>query len=120
MTLRDISSASGRVPHCPSVPQSPQPLIEPRIHRYVSVHRDSNGSKEAIVKNQTTPNDAESILRAVTALVPQIIESREEIEHERRLPLPIVEALQQAGAFRMTMPRDWGGAEIDPLSQLRI
>ncbi len=72
------------------------------------------------MKDQTTHNDAESILRAVTALVPQIIESREEIEHERRLPLPIVEALQQAGAFRMTMPRDWGGAEIDPLSQLRI
>ncbi len=72
------------------------------------------------MKNQTAHNDAESILHAVTALVPQVIESREEIERERRLPLPIVEALKQAGAFRMTMPRDWGGAEIDPLSQLRI
>jgi alkylation response protein AidB-like acyl-CoA dehydrogenase len=61
-----------------------------------------------------TNNDADSILRAITALVPQIVESREEIERERRLPLPIVDALKKAGAFRMTMPHDWGGAEIDP------
>lgn len=72
------------------------------------------------MKEQTKHNDANSILQAVTALVPMIVARREEIERARRLPLPIVEALKQAGAFRMTMPRDWGGAEIDPLSQLRI
>ncbi|MBM4257393.1 MAG: acyl-CoA dehydrogenase [Deltaproteobacteria bacterium] len=66
------------------------------------------------------PNDAASILAATRALVPIIVESRAEIERERRLPLRIVDALKQAGAFRMTMPRDWGGAEIDPLSQLQI
>ncbi len=72
------------------------------------------------MNKQEGGNDAESILQAVTALVPHIIASREEIERERRLPFPIVEGLKKAGAFRMTMPRDWGGAEIDPLSQLRI
>ena len=66
------------------------------------------------------PNDAESILAAAKALVPLIVESREEIERERRLPLQLVDALKQAGVFRMTMPRAWGGAEIDPISQLRI
>src|ERR1051326_6646746 len=72
------------------------------------------------MNKQEGSNDAESILQAVTALVPHIIASREEIERERRLPLSIVEGLKKAGVFRMTMPRDWGGAEIDPLSQLRI
>ncbi len=72
------------------------------------------------MQEQMKPNDANAILQAVTALVPLIVASREDIEKERRLPLTVVEALKQAGAFRMTMPREWGGAEIDPLSQLRI
>ena len=29
-------------------------------------------------------------------------------------------SLQQAGAFRMTMPREWGGPEADPLTQIRV
>lgn len=72
------------------------------------------------MNEQNRPNDAESILAAAKALVPMIVESREEIERERRLPLPLVDALKKAGVFRMTMPRDWGGAEIDPISQLHI
>ena len=72
------------------------------------------------MNEQTHPNDAESIFAAAKALVPQIIESREEIERERRVPLRLVDALKKAGVFRMTMPRDWGGAEIDPISQLHI
>jgi|GEM_PF-6070978 len=44
------------------------------------------------------PNDAESILAAAKALVPMIVESREEIERERRLPLRLVDALKKAGA----------------------
>ena len=65
-------------------------------------------------------SDAASILSAAVALMPMIQECREEIERGRRLPLPLVEALKQAGVFRMTMPRAWGGAEVDPVSQLRI
>lgn len=65
-------------------------------------------------------NNAESILSAAVALTPMIHACREEIERGRRLPLPLVDALKQAGVFRMTMPRAWGGAELDPLSQLRI
>lgn len=45
---------------------------------------------------------------------------REEIERERRLPLRLVTAMKEAGIFRMPMPREWGGPELDPLSQLRI
>jgi alkylation response protein AidB-like acyl-CoA dehydrogenase len=65
-------------------------------------------------------NDVASILSAATALTPMIHACREDMEHERRLPLHLVDALKKAGVFRMTMPRDWGGAELDPLSQLHI
>jgi alkylation response protein AidB-like acyl-CoA dehydrogenase len=66
------------------------------------------------------PNDAASILEAAAGLRGLIRDSRPQIDKERRLPSPLVEALQDAGVFRMTMPLDWGGAELDPLSQLRI
>src|SRR5688572_10151428 len=66
------------------------------------------------------PNDADSILDAAVALQPLIRDSRPQIDKERRLPSSLVEALKEAGVFRMTMPLDWGGAELDPLSQLRI
>jgi len=58
--------------------------------------------------------------KAAIALGPQIREAVDEIEEGRRLPRPIVEAMKQAGIFGMAMPRSWGGAELDPLEQLRV
>jgi alkylation response protein AidB-like acyl-CoA dehydrogenase len=67
-----------------------------------------------------TANDAQSILDSAIALAPQIRAAAAEIEAGRRLPSHIVDALTAAGVFRMAMPRDWGGPEVDPLTQLRV
>jgi indole-3-acetate monooxygenase len=67
-----------------------------------------------------TTSEAEAIVEAVRALTPQIRAAAEEIEAGRRLPLHIVDAMKKAGAFRMTMPREWGGPELDPMSQVRV
>src|SRR5215212_10984834 len=61
-----------------------------------------------------------TILEATRALGPQIRAAADEIERERRLPLPLVQAMKDAGVFRMPMPRAWGGPEVDPLTQIRI
>jgi len=68
--------------------------------------------------NTTLESDA--IVEAVRALTPQIRAAGEEIEAGRQLPESIVEAMKRAGAFRMTMPREWGGPEVDPLTQIRV
>jgi alkylation response protein AidB-like acyl-CoA dehydrogenase len=65
-------------------------------------------------------SEGEIIVQAAQALTPQIRAAAEEIEASRRLPGPIVDALKRAGAFRMTMPREWGGPEADPLTQIRV
>ena len=65
-------------------------------------------------------NDAPSILDAAIALAPKIRAAAPEIEAGRRLPAHIVEALKAAGIFRMAMPREWGGPQLDPLTQLRV
>ena len=69
---------------------------------------------------RVTTDATEQIVETAHALGPQIRTAIEEMEQGRRLPATIVQAIQQAGAFRMTMPREWGGPEADPLTQVRI
>jgi alkylation response protein AidB-like acyl-CoA dehydrogenase len=64
--------------------------------------------------------DADAIVTAAQALGAKIRAAGDEIEQARRLPLHIVEELRRIGAFRMPMPREWGGPELDPLAQVRV
>ncbi len=66
------------------------------------------------------PAEAAATLAAAIALRPAILAVRDQIEQERCLPPYLVKELKQAGVFRMTMPRSWGGTELDPVSQLRV
>jgi indole-3-acetate monooxygenase len=68
---------------------------------------------------QAEPNDS-PILHAAIAMAPQIRAAGDEIERARRLPASIVAALKAAGVLGMAMPRVWGGAELDPLTQFRV
>jgi indole-3-acetate monooxygenase len=72
------------------------------------------------MKDQENTLTGEQILANVIALAPTIRECRDEIERERRLPVHLVDAMKKAGAFRIAMPREWGGPELDPMSQIRI
>jgi indole-3-acetate monooxygenase len=72
-----------------------------------------------IAAGQAEPDDS-PILHAAIALAPKIHASGDEIERARRIPMAIVEALKDAGVFGMAMPRAWGGAELDPLTQFRV
>ncbi|MGH7961237.1 MAG: acyl-CoA dehydrogenase family protein, partial [Candidatus Binatia bacterium] len=63
---------------------------------------------------------ATSILEATRALEPLITSAADAIEAERRLPSAVVEAMQKAGVFRMAVPREHGGPELDPLTQIRV
>ncbi len=69
---------------------------------------------------RSTTDAAEQIVEAALALGPQIRAAVDEMEQGRRLPPALVEAMQQAGVFRMTMPHEWGGPEADPLTQMRV
>src|ERR1700745_3302031 len=61
-----------------------------------------------------------SFLEAAAALAPQIRSCAEEIEQSRRLPLPLVDAIAQAGLFRLWIPRSLGGEEADPMTLVRV
>src|SRR5438094_347394 len=61
-----------------------------------------------------------AFVAAARGLTPQIQASVEEIEKSRRLPLPLVEAIAQAGLFRLWIPRGLGGEEADPATLVRV
>jgi indole-3-acetate monooxygenase len=64
-------------------------------------------------------NDS-SVLHSSIALIEQIRAASDEAERGRRLPNHIAAAMKDAGVFGMAMPREWGGAELDPLAQIRV
>src|SRR5688572_29694905 len=59
-------------------------------------------------------------LQRVRDLRAQIRACATEITSKRTLPDDIVQALRDAGAFRMPMPTAWGGPELPILEQIEV
>jgi alkylation response protein AidB-like acyl-CoA dehydrogenase len=67
------------------------------------------------------PGEAGSeYLERARKVVPVIEASADRIEQERRLPPAVVDALHEAGLFRLLLPRECGGAQVDPLTYLHV
>ena len=61
-----------------------------------------------------------SFIAAAVSLAPQIRASAEEGERSRRLPMKLVEAMAQAGFFRLWIPRSLSGEETDAITLVRV
>ena len=64
--------------------------------------------------------DDAALVREARALAPLVKSSAEQAERERRLPQPLVDAMAEAGLFRMLVPRALGGSEADPATLIRV
>jgi hypothetical protein len=60
-----------------------------------------------------------SYIDAINRLAPQIETSAEDFDQARRLPSQLVEAMADAGLFRLWIPKSLGGTEADPMSLVR-
>jgi indole-3-acetate monooxygenase len=61
-----------------------------------------------------------SLLDAARALSPRINSCAQEAEAGRRLPLPLVDAMVEAGFFRMLVPAAFGGSEVTPVTYMDV
>jgi alkylation response protein AidB-like acyl-CoA dehydrogenase len=61
-----------------------------------------------------------AIKAAARTLAPEIESRAGEIAELRRLPADLVLKLKASGAFRMLMPRAWGGPEMTPREQTEV
>lgn len=68
----------------------------------------------------TPPDLASEIVDRTRALVSKIASLANDIERERRLPAPLVDALHDAQLFRLMLPRSVGGLETDPLTFFHV
>lgn len=59
-------------------------------------------------------------LAAARAMAPLVAEHRGNFDRDRNLPSILVDAMHQAGFFRLWLPRALGGVELDPLSFLAV
>ena len=57
---------------------------------------------------------------AVGSLTQMIREECEIVDRTRAIPASVVDALRDAGVFHLLVPRTVGGAEIEPLTFLRV
>jgi len=72
---------------------------------------------EKEVMHDATPHDA---VAAAISLAPRIHAVREELETTRRVPLSLVQAINDAGLFRPYLPHALGGLELPPLTVFRV
>ncbi len=64
--------------------------------------------------------DAQPLVRAAAELKPVLRQYHEEIEREQRLPPALVGQLREAGFYKMVIPRELGGLQVDTLTYLRV
>src|ERR1043166_8128656 len=55
-----------------------------------------------------------SYLDRARELRPRVAAAADQIDRERRIPEPLVDALHDAGFFRLLLPRSFDGGELDP------
>ncbi len=70
--------------------------------------------------NEAAEAEQSPTLKAVRQVIPEIEARANEIERERRVPADINDKLMKAGAYRMALPRKYGGAELEPLQSIRV
>lgn len=59
-------------------------------------------------------------VEAARGLAPRIQDAREETESGRRLPDSLVDSLVESQLFRLLLPSDLGGADVDPVTALAV
>ena len=65
-------------------------------------------------------SDREHYLAKVAAVGPLITQSLDAIERDRRLPAALLDAMHNAGLFRMLLPKEFGGGQLKPSDFSRV
>ena len=69
---------------------------------------------------RTEPALAPEHVERARALAPAIAAAADETERERRVAAPLMQTLHDAKMFRLLLPRSLDGAELDPLTYVRV
>jgi alkylation response protein AidB-like acyl-CoA dehydrogenase len=73
-----------------------------------------------VVTTADQPADTVGLLADLRALAPEVEANLEWMDRERCLPVSVVESARAGGLFRISLARERGGLELDPLAQLEL
>ncbi len=71
-------------------------------------------------KNQTGATPLDNLLDSVKKVAPIIKQYASEAEQQRQLSQPVVDAMAEAGLFRLWTSKALGGHEVDPMTAFRV
>jgi alkylation response protein AidB-like acyl-CoA dehydrogenase len=86
----------------------------------LDVYSGYSGGQMGTQAARSMTTDTEKLLEAVRQIEPVIRDHSEQAERERRLSKQALEAMTEAGLFRMFTPRSLGGLEMSPLNCARV
>lgn len=66
------------------------------------------------------PMSVSDIYANARALNGYLKEKSDEIDQARRLPAEVVARVREAGMFRLAMPTEWGGPELNTIEQIEV
>jgi alkylation response protein AidB-like acyl-CoA dehydrogenase len=79
------------------------------------------GPTESLTEKMAAAQDVElDLVAAARALAPRIEAQADRIEHDRALPRDLVDAMIDAGLFRLMLPRSLGGVELDLPTYVKV
>jgi indole-3-acetate monooxygenase len=81
---------------------------------------ENGGTANPSIRTSSAADLPADLLAVARGLRPHIEALGPRIECERRLPPPLVDALHEAGLFRMLLPRAFGGHEVEPLTFAQV
>lgn len=68
----------------------------------------------------TTEVETTSVLESIRQITPEIAKRSAEIENGQNVPADLIDKLADAGAFRMFVPREYGGEEMSLLDAMAV
>jgi alkylation response protein AidB-like acyl-CoA dehydrogenase len=85
---------------------------------------NSTGERETIMIEQRTTTqastEAQDLVERAKALRPLLQKNATTTEDERRVPEENIQAIAEAGLFRITVPRRYGGYEVSIRTKLEV
>ena len=69
---------------------------------------------------ESEPALAMEYVERARSLAPAVAAAADETERERRVAASLMSSLHDARMFRLLLPRSLGGAEIDPITYVRV
>src|SRR5687768_12643402 len=82
--------------------------------------RPDDGTTEATRRSPMNIEIDPKLLDDVLGLGPLIAGHSAESERHRRVPAKVIQAMKDAGLFRMMTPKSLGGLELDPVTSARV